>query len=326
MICMLDTDQLRSFVAIVDAGSFTRAAERVNKTQSAVSMHIRRLEEQLGRALFIRQGRGVKLSEEGQQLIEYARQILEIEATALASISRRALAGRVRFGIPDDYADSFLPDIVTRFVRRHPLVEVSVICEGSMVLSERIGAREVDVAVVTSCANVHGAEILREEPLRWMVGAHYRVHDMRPLPLALSGPTCDWRRAALEALQAAGVPWRQLLVSASHAAIAPVVQAGLAATVLPGSAASHGMRIVDEDEGLPPLPNNRVGILEASGKRSPEALALAEEVRNTIRLGPSLRDASIMRQNWAQTAEPSPNPRARDRGTRQLGPLLKAVP
>ena len=89
---MLDTDQLRSFVAIVDAGSFTRAAERVNKTQSAVSMHIRRLEEQLGRALFIRQGRGVKLSEEGQQLIEYARQILEIEATALASISRRALA------------------------------------------------------------------------------------------------------------------------------------------------------------------------------------------------------------------------------------------
>ena len=90
---MLDTDQLRSFVAIVDAGSFTRAAERVNKTQSAVSMHIRRLEEQLGRPLFIRQGRGVKLSEEGQQLVEYARQILEIEATALASISRQGPCG-----------------------------------------------------------------------------------------------------------------------------------------------------------------------------------------------------------------------------------------
>src|SRR3954453_88134 len=102
---MLDTDQLRSFLAIVDHGSFTRAAERVNKTQSAVSMHIRRLEEQLGRQLFLKQGRGVRLSEDGEKLVDYARQMLQIEAAAVASVSRRALAGRIRLGIPDDYAE-----------------------------------------------------------------------------------------------------------------------------------------------------------------------------------------------------------------------------
>ena len=149
---MLDTDQLRSFVAIVDTGSFTRAAERVNKTQSAVSMQIRRLEEQLGRPLFAKQGRGVRLTEDGEKLIDYARQMLQIEAAAFASVSRKALAGRIRFGIPDDYAESFLPEIVTRFARRHPLVELTVVCESSSCLAERVDGGELDMAVVSDCA------------------------------------------------------------------------------------------------------------------------------------------------------------------------------
>ena len=109
---MLDTDQLRSFLAIVDSGSFTRAAERVHKTQSAVSMHIRRLEEQLGCALFVKQGRGARLTDEGERLIEFARRIIQVEAGALAALSRKGLRGAVRLGIPDDYAESFLADIL----------------------------------------------------------------------------------------------------------------------------------------------------------------------------------------------------------------------
>ena len=159
---MLDTDQLRSFAAIVDTGSFTRAAERVNKTQSAVSMQIRRLEEQLGRPLFSKQGRGVRLTEEGEKLIDYARQILQIEATAFASVSKRALAGRLRFGIPDDYADTFLPEIVTRFSRRHPLVEIMVMCETSRSLVDRVATGELDMAVVSDCSPE--TVVLREEP------------------------------------------------------------------------------------------------------------------------------------------------------------------
>src|SRR5690349_11851949 len=178
---MLDTDQLRSFVSIVDTGSFTRAAERVNKTQSAVSMHIKRLEEQLGRPLFLKQGRGVRLSDDGEKLIDYARQMLQIEAAAFATVSRKALAGRIRLGIPDDYAESFLPQILTRFICRHPLVELSVVTEGSFSLAERVMARELDMTLVTSCADLKGAEVLREEKLHWVVGLNSRAHEVRPL-------------------------------------------------------------------------------------------------------------------------------------------------
>ena len=111
---MLDTDQLRSFLAIVDTGSFTRAAERVHKTQSAVSMHVRRLEEQLGCALFVKQGRGARLTDEGERLIEFARRIVQVEAGAFAALSRNGLRGAVRLGIPDDYAESFLADILAQ--------------------------------------------------------------------------------------------------------------------------------------------------------------------------------------------------------------------
>src|SRR5580692_9534748 len=138
---MLDTDQLRSFLAIVDSGSFTKAAERVHKTQSAVSMHIRRLEEQLGCALFIKQGRGTRLSEEGERLIDYARRIIQTEAGALAALSRKGLSGRVRLGMPDDYAEFFLADILTRFSQRYPLVETSVVCDASISLAEPVRAR-----------------------------------------------------------------------------------------------------------------------------------------------------------------------------------------
>ena len=106
---MLDTDQLRSFMAIVDTGSFTRAADRVHKTQSAVSMHIRRLEEQLGRPLFVKNGRGVRLSGDGDRLVDFAREMLRIEASALMEVGQKGLAGHVRLGIPDDYAEVFMP-------------------------------------------------------------------------------------------------------------------------------------------------------------------------------------------------------------------------
>ncbi len=283
---MLDTDQLRSFVAIVDTGSFTRAAERVNKTQSAVSMHIRRLEEQLGRSLFNKHGRGVRLSDDGERLVDYARRMLEVEAEALATISRKALAGRIRFGIPDDYAETFVPDILTRFSRRHPLVEMTIVCDNSLKLVERIEARDIDTAVVTVCSDVRNAEILREEPLCWVTGLNSRAHEARPLPLALSGPACNWRHEATQALQEAGIPWRQLLASPNHAAIGPVVSAGIAVTVLPPSGMRAGMRVLDERDGLPALPRNRIGILEGHSRRSPEAIALAEEIRATLKSAP----------------------------------------
>jgi DNA-binding transcriptional LysR family regulator len=280
---MLDTDQLRSFLAIVDTGSFTRAAERVNKTQSAVSMHIRRLEERLGCELFVKQGRGVRLSIDGEKLVDYARRMLQIEAAALSTIAQKGLVGRVRLGMPDDYAEPFLPDILTRFTGRNPLAEITVVCEPSLVLAERINARDLDLAVVTDCGAIKGVEVIREEPLVWVAAPHARVDLSQPLRLALGSPTCHWRALASAALDRAGIPTRLLLASNNHAAIAPVVSAGLGLGVLPIGAVRGSLRIVGEHEGLPALPPSRVGLIQRAGGLTREALALADDIRTTLR-------------------------------------------
>jgi DNA-binding transcriptional LysR family regulator len=285
---MLDTDQLRSFLAIVDTGSFTRAAERVNKTQSAVSMHIRRLEERLGRALFAKQGRGVVLSPDGEKLVDHARRILQVEADALSDLKADGLRGQVRLGMPDDYTEHLLPEIVARFSARHPLVEISIVCEPSVVLGERVHAGDVDVAVVTDCERIRGLETLREEPLRWVAGIRAGpIEERRPLPLALSGPTCAWRRAALTGLEGLGIPAHLLLVSNSYAGIAPLVGAGLAVTVLPQSVVRDGLRVIPAEAGLPDLPPCRIGLLRGTSEHSREAAALCDDIRAT--LNPTLR-------------------------------------
>jgi DNA-binding transcriptional LysR family regulator len=287
---MLDTDQLRSFLAIVDSGSFTRAAERVHKTQSAVSMHIRRLEERLGCALFVKQGRGARLTAEGESLIEYARRIIQVEAGAVAALSRKGLRGGVRLGIPDDYADSFLPEILARFNRRHPLVEVSVVCEASTELPAQVSAGALELALVTDHPGLHGFEVLHEEPLVWAAADRFRIEDDAPILLALGNVSCLWRRAAEEALALAPRPTRVLLYSKNFGAIGSVVRAGLAATTLPPSMVGRGLRVLGPEAGLPELPPTRMGLIHAPGRPTEEARALADAIRMAV--GDSIRRAA----------------------------------
>ena len=280
---MLDTDQLRSFLAILDSGSFTKAAERVHKTQSAVSMHVRRLEEQLGCALFVKQGRGARLTEEGEKLIEFARRIVQVEAGAFAALSRKGLRGAARLGIPDDYAESFLADILARFNRRHPLVEVSVNCEASTDIAPQVAAGALDLALITDHEGLKGLELLREEPLVWVASERFQVEQGTPIPLALGSTTCCWRRATEQALTtvAAGVT-RARVYSKNFSAIGTVLRAGLAATILPASLVGPGLKRLGRAEGLPDLPLTRMGLIHAPGRPSEEAKALADAIRETI--------------------------------------------
>jgi len=279
---MLDTDQLRSFLAIVDSGSFTKAAERVHKTQSAVSMHIRRLEEQLGCALFVKQGRGAKLTAEGESLIDYARRIIQVEAGAVAALSRKGLRGSVRLGIPDDYAESFLAEVLARFNRRHPLVEVSATCEASQELAAQISGGALELALVTDYPGLHGFELLREEPLVWVAAARFRIEAGQPVPLALGSGSCVWRRAADEALAAAPRATRGLFFSKNFSAIGSVVRAGLAVTPLPASMVGDGLRVIGPDVGLPELPLTRMGLIHAPGRQTEETKAFADAIRVTV--------------------------------------------
>ena len=278
MIALIDVDQLRTFIAIVETGSFTKAADIVHKTQSAVSMQMKRLEERLGRPVFARDGRASKLTEDGERLLDYARRIVKLNVEALAAFDDAELTGRVRLGLPDDYADRYLPEIMARFSRAYPGVELTVMCEPSIELIERIDANELDLAIITSCESSRASETFRRERLLWVTSNRHSIHTEEPLPLALGRPSCGWRRAAIDCLETIGRPHHILYTSANAGAVSAAVLAGLAVSVFPESGLRPGMRVLNPGDGFPELPSCRIGLI-----RNPhESLALADALAEHI--------------------------------------------
>jgi DNA-binding transcriptional LysR family regulator len=258
----LDLDQLRTFVAIAETGSFTRAADAVFKTQSAVSMQMRRLEERIGKPIFARDGRASRLTEEGERLLGYARRIVRLSEETVAAFDDTELQGTVRLGTPDDYADRFLPEILARFARSNPRVEVSVTCEPSAVLMELARQGEVDLAIVTACGEGNPS-VVREEPLLWVTSQAHGIEQEEIVPLALSKAPCAWRAAGLDALASVRRKYRILYTSGNSTAISAAVLAGLAVTVLAESALRPGMRVLSEAEGFPRLPGCKIGFVRS---------------------------------------------------------------
>jgi DNA-binding transcriptional LysR family regulator len=282
MTATLDLDQLKTFVAIAESGSFTRAADVVHKTQSAVSMQMRRLEERIGKPIFARDGRQSKLTEDGERLLGYARRIVRLSHETIAAFDETELSGSVRLGTPDDYADRFLPEILARFARSNPRVEVSVVCEPSLTLMEMARGGDLDLAIVTACGEM-STEVLREEPLLWVTSAAHRVEEEEVLPLALSRPPCVWRSAGLDSLASVGRKYRVLYTSGNSTAISAAVLAGLAVTVLAESALRPGMRVLSEADGFPRLPSCEIGIIRSwNRKASPIVDKLAEHIVSSL--------------------------------------------
>jgi DNA-binding transcriptional LysR family regulator len=282
MTALIDIEQLRTFIAIAETGSFTRAADVVHKTQSAVSMQMKRLEERLACPIFARDGRASKLTEDGERLLDYARRIVKLNVEALAAFSDAELTGRVRLGVPDDYADRYLPEIMARFSRAYPGAELTVTCEPTIDLFQRIEANELDLAIVTDCESTRASESFRRERLLWVTSSRHPTHLEEPLPLALGRPTCGWRRAAIECLQSIGRPYRVLYSSANAGAVAAAVLSGLAVSVFPESGLRTGMRVLNPADGFPELPSCRVGLVRSPHERSPLAEALAEHIISSL--------------------------------------------
>lgn len=282
MAATIDTDLLRTFLAIAETGSFTRAAEEVHKTQSAVSMQMRKLEDRLGRALFERGGRSVRLTPEGQRLMDYAQRIVRLNQEAVAAFTEPALAGSVTLGVPDDYADRLLPRVLSAFARSHPYVELVVHCNGSVMLARDLDRGELDLAIVTHGASGRLAEVVRREPLSWVASPEHCAHLADPLPLAVGPTTCAWRIAAMTALDSADRRYRIAYTSAAAVALSSAVLAGLAVSVLPESAIRPEMRILTERDGFPQLPPCEIGVIRARHAVSPIHDALAEHIITRI--------------------------------------------
>jgi DNA-binding transcriptional LysR family regulator len=259
----LDLDQLQSFCAIADCGSFTEAARRVNKTQSAVSMQIKRLEERLGADLFLRDGRTMVLTPEGEALYGQARRMLRLNAEIIDNFSNDDLSGSIRFGVPDDYAVRLLPVILSSFQKTHPKIVVDVRCQPSEELLEGMRTGRYDLIVFTQGTRQEFGELFRTERMFWVASQGGQALLTEPLPIA-GGVHCCWKDNAITALNRVGRDYRIAYTSSNATAISSAVLADLAVGFLPESALQPGMQIISEAPGLPRLNDAQIALLRAS--------------------------------------------------------------
>lgn len=278
----IDTELLRSFVAIADHGGFTRAADVVNRTQSAISMQMKRLEDDvLERQLFERDGRQVRLTAEGQVLLGYARRILKLQGEVITTLRQPHMVGAVRIGTPDDYVMRFLPGILSRFAQAYPLVQVEVHCESSTQLLQR---QDLDLTIVTRKPGDEIGQLLRQDPLLWLEAPGFDVHEQRPLPLAMFNNDCFCRAWTCNALDAQEIDYRVAYTSPSLSAIMAVVSAGLAVTAQMQSVIPSDLRVLGEADGLPKLPQSSIVLLRNPHNVSPVSETLAEHIVEGFRL------------------------------------------
>ncbi len=280
----LDPDLLRSFVLIAEGRSFTRAATVVGRTQSAVSMQIRRLEELLGQSVLHRSPHGIELTPHGVYLLGRARELLRLNDEIIATFHSPQVAGRVRLGSPDDYALRWLPPVLARFAETHPAVEVEVVCLPSIDLAKMLLEGELDLSLVSEgyYSSRLTSRLLWRGPLIWVTSERASPHRITPLPVAMARDHCVWRDAAISALERAQMPYRLAYVSGTQIGTVAPVLAGLAVTISTLTWLPDGCRPVRADEGLPPLPDFGITLAKAPDARQPITDALAEHIERSF--------------------------------------------
>lgn len=277
---MLDPDLLKAFLAVADQRSFTRAATRLNRTQSAVSMQIRRLEQRIAAELFRRNTTMVELTQSGESLVTYARRILALNEEAVGKLREHRLDGRVRLGVMDDYGSHVLPALLARFLALYPRIHVEMETGLTSTMLGRLG-KSYDLVIAMHGAGHESGELLRLERPVWAASATHRAWLADPLPVALYPTGCLFRKWATEALDSAGRPWRLAFVSHNLATVEAVVAEGLAVTVIKSNFLPRTLRSLSLEEGLPPLPGAEIRLHAAPGLARPASL-LADHLREAF--------------------------------------------
>ncbi|EKV32269.1 Transcriptional regulator, LysR family [Caenispirillum salinarum AK4] len=290
-----DFDLLRSFVAVADHGGFTRAAARLGRTQSAVSLQIKRLEEALNQQVFIRDRRGIYLTTEGEILLTYARRLLKTADEARVRLLEPDVGGVVRLGTPEDFATLHLPDVLSRFARAHPQVSLEVNCDYTANLLEGYGKGQYDLVLCKrepqgggamsaggSGPEADEAASVWREPLVWAGSERLSLPPEAEVPLVLAPNPDIYRRRAVSALDAAGRHWRTVYTSPSLAGIQAAVRAGLGVTILPKEMVRPGLMMLGPDQGLPELADTEIVLLRAPGTTAKAAGLLAEHITRSL--------------------------------------------
>lgn len=257
----IDTNLIQYFLAVAEAGCISKAAARVCRTQSAVSQQIAKLENMIGKTLFIR-GKSALLTSDGELFLSYARQIYALHREVLDRFREPELEGQLKFGMPEDFASVYLSDVLVDFTRIHPRVVVNVECDLTLNLVERFKRDEFDIVLLklNRPNDIQNSIDVYSEKLEWVSHPSLKHDAEKPVPLILSPQPCVYRARAIKSLDDAGIKWRLVFSSPSYAGTIAAVKAGLGITILPKTMIPAGLEIYRSH--LPSLSNTHICLLK----------------------------------------------------------------
>lgn len=268
-----DTQSLKTFLAVADSGSFSRAAEATGRTQPAVSQQIRRLEDSIGCSLLKRTAKGAVLTPEGETFAGYARRIVDLQWEAWSRLREPDAEGEIRVGTPEDFATWRLSSVLAEFAKHHPRIQLSVSCDLTLNLIDAFDRGELDIILVKrDPQTVTGGTRVWKEPLVFAASHSWPVGS--PLPMVLSPKPCIYRARALAALDGAGLSWRIVYTSQSLAGTLAAARAGLGVTVLPANMLPADVHPLGAVHGLPDLADAEIALMrQQSLSKAGEMLA-----------------------------------------------------
>lgn len=279
----LDLEALRSFVMGIELGSFARAAQHLNRSTSAVSAHLKKLEEQIGHALVIRDGRHVKLTSTGEQLMLSAKRLLELNDETFYLLAKGEMKGQIRLGLQEDFGEQVLTETLARFSRTFPDVEIEVKVARNGPLREGLSSGNLDLALLWTSEPSSDALVIGEFPMEWIASNGYHPILDKPLPLVLFERPCLLRECALQALEEHAINWRISLTSQSLAGVWSAVDAGLGVTVRTVAGMPNDLMVI-KGERLPALPSLALALGYADKPKSEVVLALEETLYASLRI------------------------------------------
>jgi DNA-binding transcriptional LysR family regulator len=275
---MFDLELLRSFVSVVDSGGFTRAGERVHRTQSTISQQIKRLEVDVGQSLLNRSGKDVTPTEAGERLLSYARRLLSLAEEARDVLARPDNEGAIKLGIPEDFAAYRLAKLLATFSRSHPGLRLDVRADQSVYLQRDLEHSELDLALLKRDAGRKGAIAVWPERVHWTTSkSHPRHTTDGPVPLIGFPTGCLYRARAIHALESVGRAWHMAYTSSNLAGIQAAVAAGMGLSILPEIAIQADHRVLTAKDGFEPINRTEVALV-ASPQASPATLRLADRL------------------------------------------------
>lgn len=280
----LDSELLRTFLAVAESGSFSQGAARIFRSQSAVSLQIKQLENTLEQAVFKRHARGVKLTHIGEKLMPTAQKVVALLDEAIGQLRANPLQGSIRIGVPNEYGDELLASVIAEFSRNHPQVELSVRCGFSASFPQALAEDEIDLAVNAVEAMGDNMLFLRKEKTYWVASKNHQVQKQNPMPVALFSQECWWRNQALEALKQSKKAYRIAFNSESVTGIAAAVLSGAAVAAVGENSLRDEFQILSKKEGFPSMPDSTLVLQRREGEDNVVSQAMSNAIKEAFQI------------------------------------------